>query len=127
MVSYGDTIINANIGDAEDGAGQENVKVTLLDSDISGETAQRLIAKLEANEAKNSNEIIDGIIDREAASHKGLYGNYRYDRQGLVKRKVLNQYDLDRQRERVGRLYKRVKAKRLAERDFDEALYFKYV
>ena len=45
----------------------------------------------------------------------------------MIKRRELNQYDIDKQRERISDLYRRVKHSRLIQRDFDEALYFKYV
>lgn len=131
MTSYGGTTIHATLADIErhDTKSDESqeVKVSLMDADISQTNALKLLKKFETNANKNSNEIVDGIIDREAMGHGPLYKEYRYDRQGLVKRKELNKFDLDRQRQRIIDIYKKVEGESAAKKDFEDGLYFKYV
>ena len=44
-----------------------------------------------------------------------------------MKRKELNKFDLDKQRQRITNIYKKVERDSAAEKDFEEGLYFKYV
>ena len=101
MTSYGGTTIHATLAELENEMKSEEsqeVHASLMDADISTKDAQKLLIKFEGNRNKNSNQIVDGIIDREAMGHGPLYEQHRYDRQGLVKRKELNKFDLDKQR-----------------------------
>ena len=66
-----------------------------------GEQARIYIEKFEGNRDKNSNEIVDSIIDKEARHHKALYKKHKYDKLGVIKRKELNKYDKDKQQERI--------------------------
>ena len=91
---HGATRINNNsesLGDVmRSPGGSSDININLLDADITGENAQKLIRKFEDNMSKNSNQIIDGIIDREARAHSNLYTEHKYDRQGLQKRTTAN-------------------------------------
>ena len=101
MSSYGGTTIHATLAEIEHemkSDESQEVHASLMDAEISTKDAQKLLQKFEGNINKNSNQIVDGIIDREAVGHGPLYKEYRYDRQGLVKRKELNKFDLDKQR-----------------------------
>ena len=76
-------------------------EINLLDADIHGEQARELIERFEGNRDKNSNEIVDSIIDKEARHHKALYKKHKYDKMGVIKRKELNKYDKDQQQQRI--------------------------
>ena len=91
---------------------EESDEVNLLDADMDGEQAKELIERFERNKDKNANEIIDMIIDKEAKVHKGIYSQYKYDKLGVIKRKDLNKYDIDKQRQRIEGLQKKVREER---------------
>ena len=44
-------------------------EINLLDADVHGKQAQELVERFERNKSKNSNEIVDNIINREAKHH----------------------------------------------------------
>ena len=91
---------------------EESDEVNLLDADMDGEQVKELVERFERNKDKNANEIIDQIIDKEAKVHKGIYTKYKYDKLGVIKRKDLNKFDIDKQRQRVEGLQKKVREER---------------
>ena len=132
MTNHGETtIIHASLAELEaemmKSDESREIKASLMDADISDQQALFLLNKFEKNSHKNSNQIIDAIIDRESAGHSNLYSEYRYDKLGLVKRTTLNKYDIDKQRRRIVELYRKVQQKSDLAKDFEDGLYFKYV